>query len=268
MKEIIDLLKNIEKEYNVKVIYAVESGSRIYGFANENSDYDVRFVYTQPIKKYLDIIDKRKDTINYMSDDKKYDLVGWNIDKALYLHYKDNPALREWILSPIIYIPNEELFKNLPEFNIESLYQHYFSIAYRHYDKYKCETTEEFKHKKYLYIFRALLSCKYILKFKKEPPVNVNDLKTYFDEDYVEIINELIKYSQVTAERIIKFNEIIESLLNEYGDKKFKKILVVDEEFIKNKQLYNDRFHQVIGLDSIWNAVNEYYFLEYIIYKL
>ena len=38
-------LNEIEKNNDVKVIYACESGSRAWGFASEDSDYDVRFIY-------------------------------------------------------------------------------------------------------------------------------------------------------------------------------------------------------------------------------
>jgi len=49
----------IEREFNVKVLYAVESGSRGWGFANEDSDYDIRFIYLRPLKDYLSITKKR-----------------------------------------------------------------------------------------------------------------------------------------------------------------------------------------------------------------
>lgn len=36
-------LKEIETRYGVRVLYACESGSRGWGFASPDSDYDVRF---------------------------------------------------------------------------------------------------------------------------------------------------------------------------------------------------------------------------------
>ena len=44
-KEIQDNLDAIEKKYDVKILLAVESGSRAWGFASPDSDYDVRFIY-------------------------------------------------------------------------------------------------------------------------------------------------------------------------------------------------------------------------------
>jgi len=38
-------LHEIEQRFNVTVLYACESGSRGWGFASPDSDYDVRFLY-------------------------------------------------------------------------------------------------------------------------------------------------------------------------------------------------------------------------------
>ena len=46
-------LKEIERRYGVKVLYACESGSRGWGFASPDSDYDVRFLYVHPLEWYL-----------------------------------------------------------------------------------------------------------------------------------------------------------------------------------------------------------------------
>ena len=48
MREKIELeLERIEKENDVKILFAVESGSA-WGFPSKDSDYDVRFVYIHP----------------------------------------------------------------------------------------------------------------------------------------------------------------------------------------------------------------------------
>ncbi len=43
-----DELARIESERGVRVLYACESGSRAWGFASRDSDYDVRFLYVHP----------------------------------------------------------------------------------------------------------------------------------------------------------------------------------------------------------------------------
>jgi predicted nucleotidyltransferase len=91
----------IELEEGVRVLIAVESGSRAWGFASPDSDWDVRFVYVRPIEWYL-AIDQRPDVIERPIVD-GLDLAGWDLRKALQLLAKPNPALLEWLSSPVIY---------------------------------------------------------------------------------------------------------------------------------------------------------------------
>ena len=44
-EKIQEQLRRIEEAENIKILLAVESGSRAWGFASPDSDYDVRFVY-------------------------------------------------------------------------------------------------------------------------------------------------------------------------------------------------------------------------------
>lgn len=63
-------LKEIEEEENVKIILAVESGSRAWGFASPDSDYDVRFIYVRETKEYLKLNEIR-------------DVIEWQLDGRL-----------------------------------------------------------------------------------------------------------------------------------------------------------------------------------------
>jgi len=94
-------LLQIEKEHSVKILYAVESGSRAWGFESTDSDYDVRFIYANPKNWYLNILPKR-DVIEYPIND-EFDYSGWDLRKALFLLNKSNPVLFEWLKSPIVY---------------------------------------------------------------------------------------------------------------------------------------------------------------------
>ena len=52
LKEINEKLDEIETKENVRILHAIESGSRAWGFASPDSDYDVRFVYVRRKEDY------------------------------------------------------------------------------------------------------------------------------------------------------------------------------------------------------------------------
>lgn len=103
-REILQRLHTAEVEHGVRVLMAIESGSRAWGFASPNSDYDVRFIYVHPAHWYQAVdLEERRDVIEYpIVDD--IDLNGWDLRKALRLYWKSNPALVEWLQSPITYM--------------------------------------------------------------------------------------------------------------------------------------------------------------------
>ena len=100
-KEVLRRLDAVEREEDVRVLYACESGSRAWGFASPDSDYDVRFIYVHRPDWYLSIVDRR-DVIERPIVD-EYDLSGWELRKTLRLFRKSNPPLIEWLGSPIVY---------------------------------------------------------------------------------------------------------------------------------------------------------------------
>src|ERR1044072_9601128 len=102
MQEIIQQqIRNIEKEHHVRILYACESGSRAWGFASPDSDYDVRFIYTRRADDYLSI-SERRDVIE-LPVNEVLDIGGWDIRKALQLFLKSNAPLYEWLQSPVVY---------------------------------------------------------------------------------------------------------------------------------------------------------------------
>ena len=109
-QDIIEILHRIEKAEDIEILYACEAGSRVWGFANHESDYDVRFIYKKlNVKDYLSL-NEQSEVIECIGDD--MEIVGWDIKKALKLHYKNNPNLREWIISREVYIDKGiEFFK-------------------------------------------------------------------------------------------------------------------------------------------------------------
>ena len=117
---ILEELQKIEETENVKIMMAVESGSRAWGFESPDSDYDVRFIYIRKPEDYLKL-EGIRDVIEWKLDE-TLDINGWDLKKALQLLYKSNPTIFEWCASPIIYFSRVE-------FNwLKELLPEYFSV--------------------------------------------------------------------------------------------------------------------------------------------
>ena len=86
-------LSRLETEHQVTVLFACESGSRAWGFASPDSDYDVRFLYVHRLPWYLQV-EPGRDVIERPLDD-ELDVCGRELRKALYLLRRSNPTLLE-----------------------------------------------------------------------------------------------------------------------------------------------------------------------------
>ena len=177
MKEkILQTLQEIEQESNMKILIAVESGSRAWGFASQDSDYDVRFLYVRSKEDYLRL-DPMRDVIECPVHD-TLDVNGWDLRKALCLMYKSNPTLWEWLTSPIVYRKTdfaEQLQDMIPDyFSGEKTFLHYLNMAEGNYQAY---LRKDFvRVKKYFYVLRPLLASKWVLEKKTMPPVRLAEL--------------------------------------------------------------------------------------------
>lgn len=133
-QEIRRRLGEAEREHDVKVIWAVESGSRAWGFASPNSDYDARFIYVNRPEWYLSVgLEEKRDVIEYPIVD-ELDVNGWDLRKALRLFWKSNPAFVEWIQSPIVYTELGSFAQQCQDlvpqvYSVESGIYHYRSMA-------------------------------------------------------------------------------------------------------------------------------------------
>lgn len=176
-KKIRTALHTLEAEREIKVLFAVESGSRAWGFASQNSDWDVRFIYLKPRDWYLSI-DKGKDSIEKMLPD-DLDLSGWELRKALNLFRKSNPPLLEWLRSSIVYAEPYSTAEQLRElsavyFNPKSCRYHYLSMARGNFREYLKGDTVRLK--KYFYILRPLLACDWIAEKGTMAPMEFDTL--------------------------------------------------------------------------------------------
>ena len=221
--EIMRRLAAVEEKESVRILLAIESGSRAWGFASPNSDFDVRFIYARPQDWYLavDLEDKR-DVIEYpIVDD--IDLNGWDVRKALQLFWRSNPAVIEWIQSPINYIDQGGFKAGMQElldsvYTLEKGIYHYRSMAKTNYRGYLM--AEMVPLKKYFYVLRPLLATRWIESYRTAPPIEFSALLHLLPEGegLLEEVQMLLEKKKVALEkelapRIDKLNLFIEAEL-------------------------------------------------------
>jgi predicted nucleotidyltransferase len=175
--QIMSALRDIETKHDVTVLFACESGSRGWGFASPDSDYDVRFIYVNRLPWYLTVM-PRRDVIEVpISGD--LDINGWDLRKALGLMRESNPTLLEWLRSPIVYREDElamPRFRALSEavFSNARGWHHYASMAKKNFREHL--QADEVRYKKYLYVLRPLLAARWIRTQPGVPPMRFADL--------------------------------------------------------------------------------------------
>lgn len=216
MKEkILEKLKEIEKQKDVEILFAVESGSRAWGFASPDSDYDIRFIYKHKLDYYLSLWEK-PDIIEFMTEE-DLDGSGWDLRKAVILLAKSNASLIEWLFSPVVYYENEIFAKQMREiakecFSPIAVLNHYLGTTKNFMEV--CEM-EEVKLKSYFYALRTALAGKWIIENNTFPPVAFADLLPIAPKNIQEKILELQEIKATQDEKYLhpKENLITDFLL-------------------------------------------------------
>jgi uncharacterized protein len=202
---IADKLHTIENERNVTILYACESGSRSWGFASPDSDYDVRFIYARPANDYLSI-DDRKDVIE-LPVNEVLDISGWDIRKVLQLYLKSNPPLYEWLQSAIVYKEHGGLRSELLQlsgkyFSGRAGCHHYISMARNTFEQEL--QGEQVKIKKYFYALRPALAALWIIQQGTVPPVTFDELRTSIaDKSWNADVDELLERKKTSDEKTL-----------------------------------------------------------------
>ena len=221
--EIMRRLAAVEEKEGVRILLAIESGSRAWGFASPNSDFDVRFIYARPQDWYLAVnLEDKRDVIEYpIVDD--IDLNGWDVRKALQLFWRSNPAVIEWIQSPINYIDQGGFKAGMQElldsvYTVEKGIYHYRSMAKTNYRGYLMADMVPLK--KYFYVLRPLLATRWIETYRTAPPIEFSALLHLLpkEDGLLEEIQSLLERKKVALEkelapRIDKLNAFIEAEL-------------------------------------------------------
>ncbi|MCU7834934.1 MAG: nucleotidyltransferase domain-containing protein [gamma proteobacterium symbiont of Taylorina sp.] len=251
-KEILKRIRNAEIEHNVKVLYAIESGSRAWGFESPNSDYDVRFIYTHPKDWYVSVdLEEKRDVIEYDIID-EIDINGWDVRKALRLFWKSNPSFVEWLQSPIVYVDDNHFApqaRNLLDsiYSVEKGIYHYRSMARTNYRGYLKSSLVPIK--KYFYVLRPLLSIMWLEKYDQPAPIVFDQLRglVFENQELDEEISKLLQRKKTSKEKEIApaipiINKFIDNELNrleKYGEKTKGQVSSISS--------LNDLFHEVLA---------------------
>jgi uncharacterized protein len=247
--QVLQNLKKIEIDHNVKVLFACESGSRGWGFASPDSDYDVRFIYVHRLSWYL-AVEPHRDVIEQpISGD--LDINGWDLRKALQLLRRSNPILLEWLRSPIVYQEKAATvasLRHLAESGFSSVrgYHHYLSMAKRNFREHL--QGEVVRYKKYLYVLRPLLAARWIRADRGVPPMRFAALaqETLTDAVLLAEINQLLEVKMrageaATSPRWHAIHQFIERELEVAAAH-----VMADSEQPKTKELDNFLFETIL----------------------
>ncbi|MEP6502131.1 MAG: nucleotidyltransferase domain-containing protein [Betaproteobacteria bacterium] len=196
-------IARIEDVEDARVLFACESGSRGWGFASPDSDYDVRFIYVRRLDSYL-TLEPVRDVIERPIDD-ELDIGGWYLRKALQLLRDSNPTLMEWLRSPIVYSQEDEFATRLMALAVSGFspvrgYHHYVSMAKKNLREHL--SGDVVRYKKYLYVLRPLLAARWIREGRGIPPMRFAELaqSTLDDTALIAEINALLAVKMRASE--------------------------------------------------------------------
>jgi len=223
------LLHTMEQEHNVTVLFAIESGSRVWGFDSANSDYDVRFVYVHRPHAYHSI----QTAPETLSDTwQRMDLVGWDIRKLAFLLSRNNVSAIEWAMSPIVYLDMYNSIYTVRDvanriFNPFDVISHHMGLVYSRYNK-AIKGREAIRIKDYLYILRSMYSILYVEQELSAPPLNIHELHSRLTHPPDWGMHHLVRVKKTHREtdtigRSDVINDAIETFMDRRTDVKSKR---------------------------------------------
>lgn len=247
-------LNEIAKTHNIRILLAIESGSRAWGFPSLNSDYDVRFIYARSqrdylsVQEYRDVIDPK--IINNTLLGVPLDISGWDIRKVLQLALKSNSVLFEWLQSPICYVINQEIAHEIMQFamsvaDLKRIKYHYFKLAMSSWRQIE-ENAQEVILKHYFYALRPALSLRWATMLTQIPPMALSFLmdKTIEEPALVSAITRLVAFKATSREETrVAHNFVLDSFIKEVLSEQIveQEPLSVDNETIKRADVLFQR---------------------------
>ena len=232
--QILKIIKEVEKKHRVKIIWAIESGSRAWGFASKDSDYDIRCMHIGSLDNYLGL-DASPQQINLTKNN--LDLESWDIKKFTELSIKSNPQIAEWLRSPIVHI-DSKIKKQFKKYfddgcSLEFLRQHYIRMSKQNYYKYM-KIDRSYSCKICLYVLRGIACAIYIEKNNKLPPLPYKEVIKYLPEHLRKFFERCIIQKNATEKAQIIADERVLRFIDSYIGQSLNKI---DTAFKKRDEL-------------------------------
>ncbi len=171
-------LRLIENNHDITILYAVESGSRMFGYAHAGSDHDIRFIYKRKLRDYVRL-HPQPDTIDGVAG---LDFHGWDIQKALRLYQKSNPGLAEWLFASVRYLESTSLIADMrvgvaDMYSLKALGFHYWNMALQNIQR----TDGRNAGKRHIHFVRGLLNVLYLIQQQQSPPLKIQELTDLVD---------------------------------------------------------------------------------------
>lgn len=186
----------------VRIPWAIESGSRAWGFPSPDSDYDCRFFYLRGEDDYLGLWPPR-DVLETPLD-KIFDVNGWDLAKALRLLVAGNATVTEWLGSPIVYRGDREFHDRFTEVadavvRPDRLRRHYLHLGLRQISNFE---TGQVRLKRLFYALRPALSLEWLRRHGTVPPMDLPALLAGCPppSELGEVIDELLERKARTHE--------------------------------------------------------------------
>jgi len=215
-------LTSLECAHQIRIVLAVESGSRAWGFASPDSDYDVRFIYMRRARSYLSVLPSR-DVIERPIDP-TLDINGWDLRKSLQLMLRSNAVLIEWLCSPIRYRDQGIIPQQLADLACAGAD---LSLLAYHYDRQArrsacdiLEQTNQVRYKTYCYALRSALALKWVREQRVPAPMDLRSLIAglMLPKDVEQAIGDLVEEKAQATEhdttaRVPCLDRLLETIL-------------------------------------------------------
>lgn len=174
-------LDDVERDQGVRIGWAVESGSRAWGFPSPDSDYDARFLYVRPVEDYLspwrprDVVETPVDAV--------LDVNGWDLVKAVDLAVRGNATVAEWLASPIVYRGSNDFRDDLDRLvrdvtDRRAVGRHYAHVAELQWHRHAADPDRPIPLKRFLYALRPAAAVAWMLEHPHAsvPPMDLASL--------------------------------------------------------------------------------------------